>query len=229
MLKKLLLLSILTLLCFFGWKHFTASPTAQTEPSPEQEVAALVEQSVMPAKDLAALCAKYPKLVTQALKHKHVAVSGVLSKGLVSGINSNDLSLELEGTPKLKISFQSDFGKKERWGGGPTSFRFQKRGKEIYAISVMKPILAQDKPQTSAPSPIDNTSEGAALQSIVGAIAKAYSGNSANRGSKTSESSTSPAKPAQRVLCKEGTSLTLRGEFRHIGAGWINCDLLELP
>ena len=228
MLKKLLVLSILSLLGFFAWKHFTASPAPSPAPSPEQEVAALVAQSVMPAKDLAALCAKYPKLVTQALKHKPLAVSGVLSKGLVSGVNSNDLSLELEGTPKLKISFQSDFGKKERWGG-PASFRFQKRGKEIYAISVMKPILAQDKPQTSAHSPIDNTSEGAALQSIVGALAKAYGGNSANRGSKKSESSTSPAKPAQRVLCKEGTSLTLRGEFRHIGAGWIKCDLLELP
>jgi hypothetical protein len=168
-LKKLLVLSILSLLGFFGWKHFTASPAPSPAPSPEQEVAA-----------------------------------------------------------KLKISFQSDFGKKERWGG-PASFRFQKRGKEIYAISVMKPILAQDKPQTSAHSPIDNTSEGAALQSIVRALAKAYGGNSANRCSKKSESSTSPAKPAQRVLCKEGTSLTLRGEFRHIGAGWIKCDLLELP
>ena len=225
MLKKLLVLSILSLLGFFGWKHFTAEPPAL---SPEQEVAALVEQPVMPAKDLAALCAKYPKLVTQALRRKPVAVSGVLSKGLVSGVNSNDLSLELEGTPKLKISFQSDFGKKERWGG-PASFRFQKRGKEIYAISVEKPSLAQDKPLISGRSPIDNTSEGAALQSIVGALAKAYGGNSANRGSKKSESSTSPAKPAQRVLCKEGTSLTLRGEFRHIGAGWIKCDLLELP
>lgn len=182
----------------------------------------------MPAKDLAALCAKYPKLVTQALKRKPVAVSGVLSKGLVSGVNSNDLSLELEGTPKLKISFQSDFGKKERWGGS-ASFRFQKRGKEIYAISVEKPSLAQDKPQTSAHSPIDNTSEGAALQSIVGALAKAYGGNSAKGGSKKSESSTSPAKPAQRVLCREGNAITLRGEFRHIGAGWIKCDLLELP
>ena len=228
MLKKLLVLSILSLLGFFAWKHFTASPAPSPAPSPEQEVAALVAQSVMPAKDLAALCAKYPKLVTQALKHKPLAVSGVLSKGLVSGVNSNDLSLELEGTPKLKISFQSDFGKKERWGG-PASFRFQKRGKEIYAISVEKPSLAQDKPLISGRSPIDNTSEGAALQSIVGALAKAYGGTSANRCSKKSESSTSPAKPAQRVLCKEGTSLTLRGEFRHIGAGWIKCDLLELP
>ena len=182
----------------------------------------------MPAKDLAALCAKYPKLVTQALKRKPVAVSGILSKGLVSGVNSNDLSLELEGTPKLKISFQSHFGKKERWGG-PASFRFQKRGKEIYAISVGKPSLAQDKIQTSANSPIDTNSEGAALQSIVGALAKAYGANAAKGGSKKSNSGQSPTESALRVLCKEGTTLTLRGEFRHIGAGWIKCDLLELP
>jgi hypothetical protein len=227
-LKKLLLLSILFLLGFFAWKHFTASPAPPPAPSPEQEVAALVEQSVMPAKDLAALCAKYPKLVTQALKRKPVAVSGILSKGLVSGVNSNDLSLELEGTPKLKISFQSDFGKKERWGG-PAIYRFQKRGREIYAVSVGKPSLAQDKIQTSANSPIDTTSEGAALQSIVGALAKAYGANAAKGGSKKSNSGQSPTESALRVLCKEGTTLTLRGEFRHIGAGWIKCDLLELP
>ena len=230
MFKKLLLLSILSLLGFFGWKHFTAEPPPVAV-SPEQEVAALVEQSVMPAKELAALCAKYPKLVTQALKHKPVAVSGVLSKGLVSGVNSNDLSLELEGAPKLKISFQSDFGKKERWGV-PASFRFQKRGKEIYAISVEKPAArseSQDKTQNSAYPQIDATSEGAALQSIVGAIAKAYGGNTAKGGSQKSDSAKSPAEPSLRVLCKEGSTLTLRGEFRHIGAGWIKCDLLELP
>jgi hypothetical protein len=223
-LKKLLLLSILSLLGFFAWKHFTAEPPPVAV-SPEQEVAALVEQSVMPAKELAALCSKYPKLVTQALKHKPVAVSGVLSKGLVSGVNSNDLSLELEGAPQLKISFQSNFGKKERWGG-PASFRFQKRGKEIYAISVVKPAArsgTQDNPQ------IDTTSEGAALQSIVGALAKAYGASTAKGGPKKSESSTSPAEPDFRVLCKEGSTLTLRGEFQHIGAGWIKCDLLELP
>ena len=113
----------------------------------------------------------------------------------------------------------------ERWGG-PASFRFQKRGKEIYAVSVVKPAPrsgTQDSPQ------IVTTSEGAALQSIVGALGKAYGGNSAKGGPKKSESSTPPAEPDFRVLCKEGSTLTLRGEFRHIGAGWIKCDLLELP
>ena len=194
MLKKLLLLSILSLLVFFAWKHFTA------DPSPEQEVAALVEQSVMPAKELAALCAKYPKLVTHALKHKPVAVSGVLSKGLVSGVNSNDLSLELEGAPQLKISFQSHFGKKERWGG-PASFRFQKRGKEIIKISEVK---IASEPQSMSGSQ-ESVGGGVGVRPPV---AKQI---------------------IEQILCCEGNALTLRGEFRHIGAGWIKCDLLELP
>jgi hypothetical protein len=193
-LKKLLLLLILSLVGFFVWKHFTA------DPSPEQEVAALVEQSVMPAKDLAVLCAKYPKLVTQALKHKPVAVSGVLSKGLVSGVNSNDLSLELEGAPKLKISFQSDFGKKERWGG-PARFRFQKRGKEIIKISKVK---IASEPHSSSGSQ-ESVGDGVGARPPVA------------------------TQITEQILCCEGNTLTLRGEFRHIGAGWIKCDLLELP
>ena len=198
MLKKLLVLSILSLLGFFAWKHFTASPAPPPAPSPEQEVAALVEQSVIPAKDLAALGAKYPKLVTQALKRKPVAVSGLLSKGLVSGVNSNDLSLELEGTPKLKISFQSHFGKKERWGGS-ASFRFQKRGKEIFKISEVK----------------------IALEPSSGSLASVGCGAGARPQA--------AKQITEQLLCREGDPITLRGEFRHIGAGWIKCDLLELP
>jgi hypothetical protein len=198
-LKKLLLLSILSLLGFFAWKHFTAPPPAHAT-TPEQEVAALVEQSVMPAKDLAALCAKYPKLVTQALKHKPVAVSGLLLKGLVSGVNSNDLSLELEGAPQLKISFQSHFGKKERWGG-PASFRFQKRGKEIVKISEVK--IASEPHSLSGSQ--ESVGGGVGARPLVA------------------------TQITEQILCCEGNTLTLRGVFQHIGAGWIKCDLLELP
>ena len=196
MLKNLFLIGLLATLGFFGWRHFFPPPLTA-----EQEVAAFVSQSVLPAAEFAALCAKYPKLVTQALKHKHVAVSGVLSKGLVSGVNSNDLSLELEGTPKLKISFQSDFGKKERWGGGPTSFRFQKRRKEMIKISEVK--IA---PETDSMS--------GSLESVVGGAG---------------ERPQVAKQITEQILCREGNAITLRGEFRHIEAGWIKCDLLELP
>jgi hypothetical protein len=127
--KNLLFLSLLAVLGFFGWKHFTAPPPPPTQ-TPEQQVSAFLSQSVLPAAEFAALCEKYPNLVTEALKGQRLAVSGVLSKALVHGVNSNDLALELEGTPRLKIMFQSQFGKKERWGA-PAGFRFQKKGKEI--------------------------------------------------------------------------------------------------
>lgn len=195
MVKNLFLIALLATLGFFGWRHFFPPPLTA-----EQEVAAFVSQSVLPAADFAALCLKYPKLVTQALKRKPVAVSGVLSKGLVSGVNSNDLSLELKGTPKLKISFQSDFAKKERWGG-PTSFRFQKRGKEIFKISEVKIAL---EPRSRSGS-LASVGGGAGARPLVA------------------------AQITEKILCREGNAITLRGEFRHIGAGWIKCDLLELP
>ena len=170
MLKNLFLLALLATLGFLGWRHFTATPPASTPPpTPEQEVAALVGQSVIPAGELAAICSKYPKLVTKELKGKTVAVSGLLHKAMVSGIKSNDLTLEFVGTQNLKFMFRSDFGRKERWGG-PAGMRFQKKGKEILADKI-----------------------------------------------------------AERVVCREGETITLRGEFRHIGSGWVKFDLLEMP
>jgi hypothetical protein len=219
--KNLLFLSLLAVLGFFGWKHFTAPPPAQT---PEEQVSAFVSQSVLPAAELAALCEKHPKLVTEALKGQRVAVSGVLSKALVLGVNSNDLALELAGTPRLKIMFHSQFGKKERWGA-PAGFKFQKRGKEIVAISAQKRPSgdAPEDPSNQATSKIDTSSEAAALKSMVGAIAKAAG------ASKKPDSSQSPTAPDQKTLCREGNTITLRGEFRHISSGWVKCDLLELP
>ena len=179
MFKNLLLFSILGIMGFFAWKHFTTKPSP---PTPVQQVSAFVSQSVLPATELASLCEKYPRLVTEALKGKRVVVSGVLEKSMVIGVNSNDLKLELIGVPKLKISFQSDFGQQERWGA-QSKFRFEKRGKEIW----------------------------------VGEIAKPGDGNMQS-GRK------SPA-----ALCREGDTLTMRGEFRNIAPGWVKCDLLELP
>ncbi|MFZ9920274.1 MAG: hypothetical protein ACO3FQ_03835 [Terrimicrobiaceae bacterium] len=225
--KNLLLFSILGILGFFAWKHFTTKPSP---PTPEQQVSAFVSQSVLPATELASLCEKYPQLVTKALKGEKVVVSGVLAKGMVLGVNSNDLKLELVGVPKLKISFQSDFGRKERWGA-PAGFRFQKRGNEIVAISVAKPTKPghSDKNEPEQVySQIDTSNESAALQSIVGAIAKAY-GSSTSVGGIKKSATESPSEKVERALCREGDTLTLRGEFRNIAPGWVKCDLLELP
>lgn len=227
MLKNLLLLSLLAVLCFMGWRHFTKPPPPLT---PEQEVAAVVSQAVIPAKDLAAMCAKHPQLVTRALRGKKVAVSGILNKGLVLGVNSNDLMLELAGSPGLKISFQSDFGKSERWGA-PASLRFQKKGKEILGLSVVKtPGEGKESKNAERVYPgIDTGSEAAVLHSIVGKIADAYGAVKSSQTSKQPVSSQAGEKAVQRTLCREGDTPTLRGEFRHIGSGWVKFDLLELP
>ena len=184
-----------------------------------------MDQSVIPAKDLAEMCTKYPKLVTRALKGKIVVVSGVLSKALVSGIESNDLALEFAGTPQLKLMFRSDFGKKERWGG-PAGMRFQKKGKEILGISVVKATTAVNETKSGEQiySQIDTSSEEAALQSIVGKIANAYKGTKSPGGTKPAAD-----KIVERVVCREGERITLRGEFRHIAPGWVKFDLLEMP
>ena len=226
MIKNLLLLIVIATLGYQGWKHFSVADAPQVL-TPEQEVAALVEKSLIPAADLAALSAKYPKHVTQALKGKNIAVSGVLSKAQVLGVDSNDLALELAGTPQLKIMFHSNFGIKERWGSS-AAFKFQKSGKEILATSMQKPSKGDDSKDDSKAYPqIDTSSETAALQSMVGAIMKAFGSAKTPGGSKNSGRSSSAT--AQKVICSEGDAITLRGEFRHISAGWVKCDLLELP
>jgi hypothetical protein len=226
-LKNLFLFALLATLAFLGWRHFTKENAifSKPPPTPEQEVAALVGQSVMPAGELAALCLKYPKLVTKELKGKTVSVSGLLHKAMVSGIKSNDLALEFAGTQQLKFMFRSDFGKKERWGGS-AGMRFQKKGKEILGFSVVKATPADNETKSGDHiySQIDTRSEEAALQSIVGKIADAYKGAKSSGGSKPGAE-----KIVERVVCREGETITLRGEFRHIASGWVKFDLLEMP
>ena len=220
MFKNLFLIGILATLGFFGWRHFFPPP-----PTAEQEVAAFTGQAVLPAGGFAALCSKYPKLVTKALKGKTVAVSGLLHKAMVSGIKSNDLVLEFAGTHGVNLMFRSDFGKKERWGG-PAGIRFQKKGKEILGISVEKATPADSETKGGEPiySQIDSSSAEAAMQSIVGKIANAYKGANSQGGKKPVAD-----KIVERVVCREGESITLRGEFRHIAPGWVQFDLLEMP
>ncbi|MFM8983601.1 MAG: hypothetical protein ACKOLA_12005, partial [Spartobacteria bacterium] len=135
-------------------------------------------------------------------------------KAMVSGIKSNDLALEFAGTHQQKLMFRSDFGKMERWGG-PAGMRFQKKGKEILGISVEKATPADSKTKGG---------EEAAMQSIVGKIANAYKGAKSPGGSKPAAD-----KIVERVVCREGETITLRGEFRHIAPGWVYFDLVALP
>jgi len=226
MLKNLFLFALVFLVGYAGWEHFKPAPPPPL--TAEQEVAALVSQSVIPAKDLAAMSMKHPTLVTAALKGKTVAVSGVVLQAFVVGVNSDDLKLELAGIPNLKFSFRTDFGRKQHWGAA-ARYRFQKVGKEIVGLSVVK-ASSEEKTNSDRVYPqIDSSSEAAALQSMVGKIAEAYGAVKNSGGSKPSRPKQAGEQTIRRALFREGESAILRGQFRHIGAGWIRFDLLDLP
>ncbi len=226
MLKNLFLFSLLIVLGYAGWEYFKPAPPPPL--TPEQEVAALVSQSVIPAKDLAAMSVKHPTLVTRALQGKTISVSGVVLQAFVVGVNSDDLKLELAGVPNLKFSFRTNFGRKQHWGA-PARYRFQKVGKEIVGLSVVK-AASEDKSDPGRVYPkIDSSSEAAALQSIVGKIAEAYGAVKNSGASKPSRPKSAGEQTTRRALFREGESTILRGQFNHIGAGWIRFDLLDLP
>ena len=114
--KKPILLALFAILSFLAWRHFTATPPS-TPLTPEQQVNAFLSRSVIPAKELAELCEKYPPLVTSALKRERrlLTISGRISKALVLGVASNNFAIELEGSENQKIKISSDLNRLTRW------------------------------------------------------------------------------------------------------------------
>jgi hypothetical protein len=195
MLKKPLLLALFAILSFLAWRHFTATPPPPPPPiplTPEQEVNALLSQSVIPAKELAEFCEKYPSLVTSAFKkeRKMFSVSGKISKALTLGVDSNNCAIETDGSKNLRIKFSSDLNRLLRWA--ETSF-----SSEEYKKILIK-FHREDRSLLVLVFGIERKT---------GIRRLFYS----------------------RVVCREGETNTLRGEFRHIGSGWVKFDLLELP
>ena len=117
--KKPILLALFAILSFLAWRHFTTTPqtTPPTPLTPEQQVNAFLSRSVIPAKELAELCEKYPPLVTSALKRERrlLTISGRISKALVLGVASNNFAIELEGSENQKIKISSDLNRLTRW------------------------------------------------------------------------------------------------------------------
>ena len=117
--KKPILLALFAILSFLAWRHFTTTPqtTPPTPLTPEQQVNAFLSRSVIPAKELAELCEKYPPLVTSALKRERrlLTISGRISKALVLGVESNNFAIELEGSENQKIKISSDLNRLTRW------------------------------------------------------------------------------------------------------------------
>jgi hypothetical protein len=148
-------------------------------------------------------------LLTKELKGETFAVSCLLNKALVSGIKSNDLVLEFAGTSQLKFMFRSDFGKNKRRLGA-ADMRFQKKGKEILGVSVVKATPADNETKNGDQiyPQIDTSSEEAALYNIAGKIADAYKGKKSPGGSKPATD-----KIVECVVCREGETITLAANF----------------
>jgi hypothetical protein len=195
MLKKPLLLALFAILSFLAWRHFTATPPPPPPPiplTPEQEVNALLSQSVIPAKELAEFCEKYPSLVTSAFKRERrpFSVTGRISKALTLGVDSNNCAIETDGSKNLRIKFSSDLNRLLRWAETSSS-------SEEYKKILIKFHI-----------------EDRSLLALIFGVER-------ETGIRRLLSS--------KVVCREGETITLRGEFRHIGSGWVKCDLLELP
>lgn len=191
MLKKPLLLGLFAILSFLAWRHFTATPPP-IPLTPEQEVNALLSQSVIPAKELAEFCQKYPSLVTSAFKRerRRFSVTGRISKALILGVESNNIAIELSGNEKLKLKFGSDFNRLLRWVEASIPlYNYKNRLIEFHRED--RSIILV----------------GIGIEKTTGTKEIIFS----------------------KVICREGETITLSGEFRHIGSGWVNFDFLELP
>ena len=202
MLKKPLLLALFAILSFLAWRHFTATPSAPPPIplTPEQEVNAILNQSVIPAKELADICEKYPLIVTSAFKkeRRRFSVTGRISKALLLGVESNNFAIELIGNEKLKLKFSSDFNRLLRWvEASIPSSKYQK---------ILIKFHREDRSIILV---------GIGIEKKIGKNGLITSGNRRILFSK--------------VICREGETITLSGEFRHIGSGWVNFDFLELP
>lgn len=140
MFKFLLAALILSSLAYFGWDRYLKPQ----EPTVEERIATIRALASCTAQELAELAEANPKLVERELRGRIVSVSGVLARGLVKGVASTDLTLELEGTPNMKIDFHSDFHQFTRMQEGlsPGLFKFQKFGHEI--------VLMQSTPRPRA-------------------------------------------------------------------------------
>jgi hypothetical protein len=139
MLKILLALLAMSAAGYYGWNHLQKTP----EVTPQERIAIIRSQATCTAKELGELAEIEPKLLQRELKGRMVSVSGVLSRGLVKGVSSTDLILELVGSPEMKIDFHSDFHQFTRMGDGwqKGQFKFQKFGHEI--------VLVQSAPRSA--------------------------------------------------------------------------------
>jgi hypothetical protein len=114
---------------FFFWKN-SSKPEQKT---PDEEIESVISGGKVSAVKLAELADKFPQLLAKVLRDRRVIVTGVLQKVVVKGVGSNDLILDLAGSPQRKITFTSDVNSYTRANNllGASKQKFQKIGRDI--------------------------------------------------------------------------------------------------
>jgi hypothetical protein len=200
MIKSLLLTLVIGVSSFFGWEHFSKSQLR----TPEQEIERFVAKETVSAVEMAEIVDKYPDLIRKALRDRRITVTGVLQKAVVKGVGSHDLILDLEGTPKRKITFTSDVNSYARANSqlSVSKQKFQKLGRDI--------VVYESAPKSAKAAP-----GSGALQKMLGGIVPQLPEPEPDSEAATQESKQKSG-PTERVVFRELDTVTLEGIFQHI-------------
>ena len=199
--KSLLLLFVLATIGFFAWKKNQPPPKIVT---PEEEVAICTGKNPIPAEDLVKIAEKHPKLLTAALKDRRIAVSGILKKAFVKGVDSNDLILDLQGDSSMCVSFSSDVNRNRLMHVTIDRPKFFKQGREI--------LVKQIAQKTGRVNSIVPTTSQEPLTPNIGNLIKP----------KKSSNAQSPS--GDTILFRELDSVKLDGIFQYITKGSIKME-----
>jgi len=197
--KDFLIIVVIGILSFFAWKHFS-KPKVLT---PQEQIEQLMTGGSVSATELAKITDKFPDLVAKKLRNRRITVTGVLKKAVVKGVGSHDLILDLEGSPKRKITFTSDVNGYARANNtlGASNQKFQKHGRDILTY------------QSSSKATLGSSGAGV-IQKLLG-----HKTPSMPKSVPTGDSPEDAEKPkgmTQRVVFSESDTVTLEGIFQQI-------------
>ena len=195
--KSIFLLAVLAIVGFFAWENLKTPPPKIV--TPEEEVAICTGKNPIPAEELVKIAEKYPKLLTVALKDRRISVSGILKNALVKGVDSNDLTLDLQGDDKTYVSFSSDVNR-PLTKGIVEHCKFYKQGREI----LVKQTISKNPQGTDAPTPSPPTiSPETLMPNILNAI-------------KPKKPAVAKSPTGDTILFRELDSIKLEGIFQYI-------------
>lgn len=107
--KNILLFVLIAGGGWFAWQKY--SPSLNTDSSPKARIAALLNRSPIPARELAEALDRQPALTEAMLKNRPVQVEGKIKRIAVFGLASPVVELSLEGIPGRALIFRYDLEK----------------------------------------------------------------------------------------------------------------------